>query len=191
MNRRVAGEVATISDLAPIIVPIAVDIRVVAATNRNLEQEVAAGRFRADLYYRLNVLSVKTAPLRERPQDIPLLARHFLQESAARARRMVEDISREAETILKAYHWPGNVRQLQNAMEYAGAVSAGETILPEDLPPEVLEPSRFPASFDQAVEGFKRRFLKDAVAAANGNYAEAAARAGAHPKTVRRLLRRS
>lgn len=111
-----------------------VDVRFVAATNRDLEKEVKAGRFREDLYHRLNVVQVRLPPLRERLGDIPLLAYHFLQIHAARMSRESPRLSPEAIQALEAYHWPGNVRELQNAIEYAVSMADGSVIGIIDLP---------------------------------------------------------
>src|SRR5262249_23944716 len=112
---------------------IKLDIRLVAATNRDLKVEAKRGAFREDLYHRLNVVALRTPALRERPEDIPLLAAHFLRRSAARAGRRVAGISPEAERCLVAYAWPGNVRELENAMERAAVLGESELLLPEDL----------------------------------------------------------
>src|SRR6185312_15055987 len=100
-----------------------VDVRVVAATNRELEEEVKAGRFREDLYFRINVVTVKLPPLRERPSDIPLLVEHFVRKYAARERRADAGVAREASALLSRYAWPGNVRELENVIERALALS--------------------------------------------------------------------
>ncbi len=115
------------------------DIRVIAATNRDLSEDVREGRFREDLYHRLNVVTLDSPPLRERKEDIPLLARYFLQRSADRCKRRVEGVSPEAEGMLIEYAWPGNVRELENAMERAVVLGVSESVLPEDLPEDLLE----------------------------------------------------
>jgi len=117
--------------------PRPVDIRVVAATNRNLADEVAAGRFRQDLYYRLRVIELRIPALRERREDILPLARIFLDESAKRSQRTITGFDTQAADQLLRYDWPGNVRELQNAMEYAVALSSGERIQVDDLPEEL------------------------------------------------------
>ncbi len=115
-----------------------VDVRLVAATNRNLAEEVAEGRFREDLYYRVNVVTITLPPLRDRRGDIPLLANHALRKYAHLAGGRITEISREAMEVLVDYPWPGNVRQLESALERAVLLCEGERILPEDLPDEVL-----------------------------------------------------
>ena len=114
--------------------PIEADFRVIAATNKNLEEAVKKGEFREDLYYRLNVISFRMPPLRERKEDIPLLAEHFLHRFAQELNKPVDRISREAIDQMMLYDWPGNVRELENAIERAVVVCKGRTIMPEDLP---------------------------------------------------------
>jgi DNA-binding NtrC family response regulator len=115
-----------------------VDVRIVAATNRNLAEEVAEGRFREDLYYRVNVVTIALPPLRDRRGDIPLLANHALQKYAHLADGRVKHISREAMEVLVDYVWPGNVRQLESAIERAVLLCEADRIMPKDLPEEVL-----------------------------------------------------
>jgi two-component system response regulator HydG len=114
-----------------------VDNRVVAATNKNLAAEVAAGRFREDLYYRLNVIAIKVPPLRERLDDVPLLAEYFLHKYAEKNHKHVAGFSAAALDLLCGYHWPGNVRELENAVERAVVLTRNEAIGADDLPPEI------------------------------------------------------
>jgi two-component system response regulator PilR (NtrC family) len=114
-----------------------VEVRIIAATNRNLEEMVAKGTFRQDLFYRLNVINIKTPSLRERQEDIPLLANHFLQKYNEKLNKSIASISTEAMNILKGYNYPGNVRELENMIERTVALESGSTILPESLPPMV------------------------------------------------------
>ena len=125
--------------------PIKVDVRVIAATNRNLEQAVKEGKFREDLFYRLNVIPIVCPPLRDRREDIELLAQHFIRKAAVVAGREVTGISPAALEALEAYHWPGNVRQLEWAMERAVVLGEGERVELHDLPPEILQPALAPA----------------------------------------------
>ena len=118
-----------------------VDVRIIAATNRNLEEMVADGTFRQDLFYRLNVINIKTPSLRERRDDIPLLANHFLQKYNQRLSKNIGTISREAMELMKKYDYPGNVRELENIIERTVALEGGATILPESLPPFVNTPT--------------------------------------------------
>ena len=118
-----------------------VDVRIIAATNRNLEEMVSRGTFRQDLFYRLNVINIKTPSLRERREDIPLLANHFLRKYNERLGKTVGAISAEAMDVLKKYDYPGNVRELENMIERTVALESGATVLPESLPPMVTTPS--------------------------------------------------
>jgi two-component system response regulator HydG len=115
--------------------PTMVEFRVVASTNRDPRAEIEAGKFRADLYYRLNVVEIRLPPLRERPGDVPLLVRHFVDKFAAQQRRPIRGLTREALELLESYRWPGNVRELENALERAVAFAKSELIAPKDLPP--------------------------------------------------------
>ena len=118
-------------------VPVPVDVRLIAATNRDLEAEVRTGTFRADLFYRLNVVHIEMPPLRAHPEDIPLLVEHFLQSFSRQYRVSPKRVTAEALERLTAYAWPGNIRELQNLIERAFALSTAETITLEDLPPAV------------------------------------------------------
>ncbi len=118
-----------------------VDVRIIAATNRNLEDMVAKGTFRQDLFYRLNVINIKSPALRDRADDIPLLANHFLKKYNERLGKNINAISDEAMAIMKNYSYPGNVRELENMIERTVALEAGSTVLPESLPPMVNTPT--------------------------------------------------
>jgi two-component system, NtrC family, response regulator AlgB len=149
---------------------IEVDARIIAATNRNLEQEVAAGRFRDDLYYRVNVITLAVPSLRERPEDILPLAERFLSAAAARNRRPGLKLSPEAVQALGRYRWPGNVRELRNAIERAVVLSRGELIRQEDLPDSIFRPQtaarpapEASASLEDVEREHIRRVLADAV----------------------------
>jgi Nif-specific regulatory protein len=170
-----------------------VDIRVVAATNRDLEEAVRLGTFRQDLYYRLNVISFTLPPLRERHQDIPLLANYFAAECSRRARRRPVGLSAEARSYIMAHSWPGNVRELENAIERAIVLGSTDLIMPEDLPESVLEtasPATAPfMKFYDAIRETKRRLILDALEQSGGSYAEAARRLGIHPNNLHRLVR--
>jgi two-component system, NtrC family, response regulator PilR len=113
------------------------DIRVIAATNRDLAKAVAEGRFREDLYYRINVIPITLPPLRERREDIPFLAEHFLAKYAEQMGKPVMTIARSAMDLLLLHDWPGNIRELENVLERAVALEATPTILPESLPPSI------------------------------------------------------
>jgi DNA-binding NtrC family response regulator len=135
-----SNEVRRLGDNATRIV----DVRVLAATHRDLQADVAAGRFREDLFYRLNVVQIDIPPLRERREDIGLLASYFLERAAARAGRDGLEFSPEARALLERYDYPGNVRELENAIEHAVAVSDGRRLLPSDLPSALRAPRLLP-----------------------------------------------
>lgn len=116
---------------------IEVDVRIVAATNRNLEEEVKAGRFREDLYYRLNVIHIEVPPLRERKDDIPLLMTHFLDEFNGENNKSIKGLDNRAKSLMFKYNWPGNIRELRNCMESAVVMCSTDEISPSDLPPSV------------------------------------------------------
>jgi transcriptional regulator with GAF, ATPase, and Fis domain len=173
--------------------PIKVNIRLVAATNRDLDQAVRAGQFRQDLYYRLAVVKVTMPPLRERKDDIPLLTRHFIQKYAMRCKVKAKPVSREALALLVNYDWPGNVRELENAVERALVMGSSDMVLAEDLPESLLEHA--PASdvaeakFHGSVKELKKQLILDAVEQTRGSYVEAAGILGVHPNYLHRLIR--
>jgi transcriptional regulator with GAF, ATPase, and Fis domain len=172
---------------------IKVDIRLIAATNCDLDQAVRAGNFRQDLYYRLAVLKVTMPALRERREDIPMLARHFVQKHAKRYKVKPRPISREAISCMKNYDWPGNVRELENAIEHALVLGASEMILPEDLPEALLDRAApmeiTEAKYHTAVKELKKQLILDAVEQTQGSYADAARILGLHPNYLHRLIR--
>ena len=167
------------------------DIRVIAATNRDLHADVQEGRFREDLYHRLNVITLESPPLRDRKEDIPLLARHFLQRSAERCKRHIEGLSPAAEAMIVQYAWPGNVRELENAIERAVVLGVSDWVLPEDLPESLVEsaPQEMDAKYHQSVGHAKREAIIDAYAQGNGDYKQAAKILGLHPNYLLRLVR--
>jgi Nif-specific regulatory protein len=171
------------------------NVRLVAATNRDLSAEVRKGAFREDLYHRLNVVALRMPPLRERPEDIPLLAEHFLRKSARRIGRVMAGITPEAERMLLQYSWPGNVRELENAMERAVVLSDSDWLTPQDLPDTIAgriepEPEESGASYESAVGDAKRDAILRAWQQANGDYKAAAATLGIHPNSLLRLIRK-
>jgi Nif-specific regulatory protein len=174
--------------------PIKLDIRLIAATNRNLEDEVRAGRFRQDLYYRLNVVTLKTPPLRERQSDIPILAQHFASKFGAQCGRRIGGISPAAEAYLLHYDWPGNIRELENAIERAVVLGSSDIIQLEDLPESVREIPR-PADLvaapglQDAVDRAKREAIAQAFQQARHDHAGAARLLGVHPNYLYRLMR--
>jgi transcriptional regulator with GAF, ATPase, and Fis domain len=173
--------------------PIPVNVRVVAATNRDLEQAIRAGAFRADLYYRLNVIPLHLPPLRERRDDISLLASHFAARISRRLGRPLAGFTPEARACLLRYDWPGNVRELANAVERALVLGEGDLIRPEDLPETVLESAAAPevslGQYHETIQETKKRLIRSAVAAAGGNITRAAARLGLQPTYLHRLIR--
>ncbi|CAK8723227.1 Nif-specific regulatory protein [Candidatus Electrothrix laxa] len=164
------------------------DIRLVAATNRNLEEAVLEGVFREDLYYRLNVFPVHLPPLRERRTDILLLAEYFLAQYCKENNKRIERISTTAIDLLIKYHWPGNVRELQNCMERAVLISDSNTISSIHLPPTLQSSETVstdsPLSLSGAVESFERELIIDALKHTNGNQTKAAA----HLETSLRII---
>ncbi|HVR61838.1 MAG TPA: sigma-54 dependent transcriptional regulator [Polyangia bacterium] len=180
---------------------IRVDVRLVCATNKDLEAEVKAGHFREDLYFRINVVTVTLPPLRERPEDIPILAAHFLGKVARREGRPAAMLSAEALKLLSKYDWPGNVRELQNAVERAVAVAKGDIILPSDLPPEVggVDTTPRPSSSNgggiiedrPTLAELERRYIALLLAECGGNKKKAAERLGIDRRTLYRALERS
>jgi transcriptional regulator with GAF, ATPase, and Fis domain/pSer/pThr/pTyr-binding forkhead associated (FHA) protein len=171
---------------------IQIDIRLIAATNKNLENAVSSGSFREDLYYRLNVLKLLMPPLRERIEDIPLLASHFAAKYSKMTSRPTIGISPEARRYLACYRWPGNVRELENAIERAVVLGAEEIITPEDLPEGIIEsqPENIPLTkYHESVREAKRRLILKTLEQTNGNYVDAAKILGLHVNNVHRLIR--
>jgi DNA-binding NtrC family response regulator len=179
-----------------------IDVRLVAATHRDLKVEASAGRFREDLYYRLNVFPVHLPPLRERREDIPLLAMHFLEKAARTYRQQVEGFEPDALRALTGYSWPGNVRELENAIERAVAICTGTKVALADLPSEVSggQQGTLPADalvkipFREAVDLARDRASRDYLIALlrefSGNVTRAAERAGMERESLHRLLKR-
>jgi len=160
-----------------------VDVRIIAATNKDFEKEIAEGRFREDLYYRLSVIPIQVPALRERREDIPLLARHFLETFRRTMEKPIEAVSPEAMTRLESYDWPGNVRELENTMERAVALESGREISLRVLPDRIARYSgaastaagataaEFPAEgvdFEKEIAEAERRYLQAALEKAGG-----------------------
>jgi Nif-specific regulatory protein len=172
--------------------PLKFNARVVAATNKNLEQAMKSGEFRQDLFFRLNVVSTTLPPLRDHREDIPLLAIYFATKYADRQQRAFKGISPDARTLLMTYDWPGNVRELENAIEHAIVMGTVEEILPEDLPEALLERQSVQVNsgkYHQSINELKKRLIVDAVTQAKGSYIEAARILGVHPNYLHRLIR--
>ncbi len=172
--------------------PIPLRARVLAATNKDLEEAIKTGEFRQDLYYRLNVVSVTVPPLRDHRDDIPLLALYFATKLAEKNKRPFLGISREARRLLVGYNWPGNVRELENAMEHAIVLGLTEEILPEDLPVTILEERSAVVRgtrYHDVLNEQKRQLILASLREANQNFPEAARLLGVHPKYLHRLVR--
>jgi two-component system response regulator HydG len=182
--------------------PTRVDVRVIAATHRELKAEVAAGRFREDLFYRVNVFPVLLPPLRDRRDDVPLLAAHFLEKHASALRKEIAAFEADALRALTGYPWPGNVRELENAIERAVAVTKGAKIELRDLPPdvtgaqegaipgEVLAKMPYREAVDLARDRVSRDYLTVIMREHEGNVTHAAQRAGMERESLHRLLKR-
>jgi Nif-specific regulatory protein len=174
-----------------------VDFRLIAATNRDLEQAIADGAFRRDLYHRLKVVSLSVPSLKERREDIPLLANWFVRRHADKARRTIAGFSPDALACLNAYEWPGNVRELENAVEHAVVLGFDSLILRDDLPEAVADaaasacttPGSGTPLFHEAVMQAKKDLIVRAVEDARGNYTMAARALGLHPNYLHRLIR--
>ncbi len=180
---------------------IEVDIRTLAATNKELAQLIKTGAFREDLYYRLNVISIEMPPLRDRREDIPLLATNFLGLFAARAGRNAMRLAPEAMEILTAYAWPGNVRELENTMERAVALAVTDEVKPENLPPNLMQPvahtpsqtwevPREGLNLEQVIADIEQALLKDALMKADGVQTRAAQLLGINFRSFRYRARK-
>jgi Nif-specific regulatory protein len=172
---------------------ISVDIRIIAATNEDLEDAIQKKTFRQDLYFRLNVVSLTMPPLRERRDDIPLLAGHFTQLYSRKNKRVVRGVSMEALSLLQAYDWPGNVRELENVIEHAIVFGSTDEVMPEDLPESLLTANRAPGAavleYHDAVREAKRNIVLSAMQKASGDYGQAARQLGIHVNNLHRLIR--
>ena len=176
------------------------DVRIVAATNVNLEEAVREGRFREDLYYRLNVIHLHVPPLRDRNDDIPLLTQFFLHQACEKTGRQVDGVSRAAALLLMEYAWPGNVRELENTIERAVLLSTGSTIEPSDLPSRVcglgterrVTPKLPDAGINlrNAVDSFENQLIRQALERTNWNKKRAAQLLGLNRTTLVEMLKR-
>lgn len=173
--------------------PIAVDLRIIAATNRALEQAVKNGAFREDLYYRLNVIAITLPPLRERKEDIPLLADYFLERFSSETKKNFSGISADAQDRLLAYPWPGNVRELANVVERAVVLGEGPNLTVHHLPVRViggqLQNTIQEFSYHDAINAYRRELIVRALADAQGNRAAAAKALGLHRTHLMKLLK--
>ena len=167
------------------------DFRLIATTNRNLRAEVRRGAFREDLYYRLSVVPIHLPPLRERREDIPLLAHHFLQKYNRRRKRPVERISEEALRLMMSYDWPGNVRELENAIERALILAEGDELMPQDLPWHVQRQRPLvPSGRRCTLRKLEREYIRTVLDETRGNKLQAARILGIDRKTLYAKLRR-
>jgi DNA-binding NtrC family response regulator len=177
--------------------PIRADIRVIAATNRDLDVAVAEGRFRQDLFYRMNVVRITLPPLRDRAEDIPTLVAHFVAKYAAEAKKPVRRVAPAAMGVLTAHRWPGNVRELANAVERAVVLCAGDEIRPEDLalapvgngPAAAPRPAPAVGEYHGEVRAYKQALIRAALGAAGGNQTRAAELLGLQRTYLVKLLR--
>jgi len=172
-----------------------VDVRVIAATNRDLAAAVVAGRFREDLFYRLKVVTVTLPPLRERGEDVPLLVEHLVRRAARECRKQVVGVSEPTLALLRTYHWPGNVRELAHVLERGVALAQQDVLTVEDLPGELRRPS--PARAATAVladrptlEELKRRYVRGVLEESGGNVTRAASVLGVDRRSLYRMLQR-
>ena len=179
---------------------IRVDVRVIAATNQDLRQAMEEGRFREDFFYRLNVISIELPPLRDRKDDIPLLARHFLVKYGEENRKPDLELTPEALDVLSAYGWPGNVRELENVIERAAVLTAGPRIDVELIPDQVRRPQAFPTpafvvppegiSFKEVITDFEKRLIESTLETAGGVQKRAAELLHIKPTTLNEMIKR-
>lgn len=171
---------------------IKLDVRVITATNKELETLVKEGRFREDLFYRLSVVSILLPPLRERKEDIPLLAEHFLRKYTSQNRKEIFHISPEAMALLYEHDWPGNVRELEHVIERAVALTRNPVLLPEDLPPKLRKEAgaEFPEGRPLTLRELERQHIQRVLKVAGGNKKLAAQMLGIHRRTLYRLAKR-
>jgi two-component system, NtrC family, response regulator AtoC len=171
-----------------------VDVRVLAATNRNLATMVTTGRFREDLYYRLKVVTVQLPPLRDRRDDIPLLVEHLVRRAARQCAKPVSGVSEGALALLQAYHWPGNIRELAHVLERSVALAQGDLIGIDDLPPDLHvsapEPNEDLLGDRPTLDELKRRYIRRVLQDTRGNVSHAAATLGVDRRSLYRMLQR-
>jgi DNA-binding NtrC family response regulator len=175
--------------------PIRTDVRIIAATNRNLQEAVSAGTFRNDLLQRLNVVAISLPPLRERRDDIGLLANYFVARLSRKCGRTISGVTPNAKAAIMRYSWPGNVRELENAIERAIVLGEDEEIHLHDLPETIWETASATdetvdlTTYEHAISEFKRRLVTQAMRDTGGNVSEAARRLGVHVTYLNRLIR--
>jgi len=170
-----------------------VDVRVVAATNQNLENAVKEGKFREDLFYRLNVITISIPPLRDRKDDILPLATHFMNKHSNENKKNVNSISPEAKSILQSYHWPGNVRELENTVSRAVIFETGENLSAESLPERMTAPTNTtPMSGEDlmTLEEVSRSYIRKVLEMTGGNRAKASEILGINRTSLWRMIQR-
>ncbi|HEV8673100.1 MAG TPA: sigma-54 dependent transcriptional regulator [Methylomirabilota bacterium] len=176
--------------------PIPFDVRFMAATNRDVQEEMRKERFREDLFFRIDVIEIQVPPLRARAEDIPLLAAHFLEGAAARYRKQIDGVTPQAMELLTRHDWPGNVRELKNAIERAVAYAKSPFLTPAELPEAVLRGAarhdrhRFREWKEKTLERLEREFIERALAEHGGNVTHTAKALGIHRSTLQRLMRK-
>jgi DNA-binding NtrC family response regulator len=194
LQERVIRRVGGVKDIA-------IDVRVVAATNRNLQDKISSGQFREDLFYRLNVFPIHIPPLRQRSEDIPALAAYFLDNFSRSFNRNFSDVSPDAARLMSEYGWPGNIRELRNVIERICIMRPGPSLLPEHLPQEIrgmtiplhapaasvpAAPITLPSKWsDEAVANYERAIIKQALSISHSNVLQTAARLGIPRGTLR------
>ncbi len=174
------------------------DVRVITATNRNLEALIEKGLFREDLFYRINVVTIHIPPLRERKTDIPVLIRHFLEKFAKANNKPIKGISKEAQDYLMRYHFPGNIRELENLIERAVVLARDDIITTSDLPPGlsttteqgILDPHTFSDSYPEKVAAFEKAMIEEALGLKNGNQSQAAKLLGISERHLRSRMQK-
>jgi transcriptional regulator with PAS, ATPase and Fis domain len=171
--------------------PIPVNVRIVAATNKNLKNLVNEGKFREDLYYRLNVVTIPLPALRDRPQDIPVLVDFFLQKHGKTALKHVTGVSSQAMALIMQYDWPGNVRELEHTIEHAIVLTGQSTIMPQDLPEAISTDGTIKPTTNgwKTLEQLEREHILRVLEAYGGDEERAAEVLGVHRKTIQRKLR--
>jgi DNA-binding NtrC family response regulator len=176
---------------------IAVDVRIIAATNQDLKQRIQEGKFREELFYRLNVITIDMPPLRRRVEDIPVLVSHFVQKYCEKMGKKIKRLTPEVVGLLEAYPWPGNIRELENVIERMVAIEDRETITANCLPPEILSPQKkmetqvlFSPDFSLTgyLDDITKKYLSQALAASGGSIQKAAALLGLSYRTMRYLM---
>jgi transcriptional regulator with PAS, ATPase and Fis domain len=181
------GEMRRVGDTQSI----RVDVRVISATNRDLIQEVKSGRFREDLFYRLNVVTINLPSLRERQSDIPLLCRHFLQTSSAAQAKGIDQIENKALAVLMDYGWPGNIRELENVISYAVVMAKGQTIRVDDLPELIknVKPGATSVMSGQTMREMEKNLIVATLKSCQGNRRQTADQLGISLRTLQYKLK--